>query len=174
MTPPTPFTYRLEAPADDAAIEAIHAEAFGPGRFARAAFRLREGVPHDPALSFVAEAGGRVVASVRLTAIQIGGKRALLLGPLAVAADFTGQGAGRELVRMSLEAARAGGHRAVMLVGDLPYYGPLGFVQTPRYAITLPGPVDPDRVLVAPLVPDALDGLVGKAERVLAPTPAAG
>ena len=44
----SPFAYRLEQPADNDEIEALHAEAFGPGRFARAAFRLREDVPHDP------------------------------------------------------------------------------------------------------------------------------
>ena len=35
-----------------------------------------------------------------------------------------------------------------------------------REAITLPAPVDPDRVLVAGLTADALDGLAGKAERI--------
>jgi predicted N-acetyltransferase YhbS len=158
-----PFTYRPERPADDAAIEAIHDEAFGPGRYARAAFRLREGVPHDPALSFVAEAGGRLVASVRLTPIRIGGRPAMLLGPLAVVPEFKGRGAGKRLVTIALEAARASGHAVVMLVGDEPYYGPLGFVRLPRYQVTLPAPADPDRVLFAGLVPGALDGLAGAA-----------
>lgn len=158
-----PFTYRLETPADDPLIEAIHADAFGPGRFARAAFRLREGVPHDPTLSFVAHAGDRLIASVRLTPIRIGDRPALLLGPLAVVPEFKGRGAGKRLVRIALDAARAAGHAAVLLVGDEPYYGPLGFVRLPRYAITLPAPADPDRVLVAGLMPGALDGLAGAA-----------
>ena len=37
-------------------IEAINEEAFGPGRFARAAYRIREGGPHERDLSFVAVA----------------------------------------------------------------------------------------------------------------------
>lgn len=162
----SPFTYRLEQPADHDEIETLHAEAFGPGRFARAAFRLREDVPHDPRLSFVALAGDAFVASVRLTPIRIGGRPALLLGPLAVKPPWKGRGAGKQLVRIALEAARAQGHRVAMLVGDEPYYGSLGFVRLARDAITLPAPVDPDRVLVAGLTPDALVGLGGAAERV--------
>lgn len=161
----SPFTYRLEEPADDPAIESLHAEAFGPGRFARAAYRLREGVAHDPALSFVAHSGDGMIASVRMTPIEIGGRPALLLGPLVVLPAFKGQGAGRALVRMSVGAATDAGHGVVMLVGDLDYYGPLGFSRLRRYQIVLPGPVDPDRVLVAGLVEGALEELEGTATR---------
>lgn len=164
----SPFTYRPEQPADNDYIEALHAEAFGPGRFARAAFRLREDVSHDPALSFVALSGEGLVASVRLTPIRIGERPALLLGPLAVKPPHKGRGAGKQLVRIALQAAREAGHRVVLLVGDEPYYGPLGFVRLQRDAITLPAPVDPDRVLVAGLTEDALEGLGGTAERVTA------
>ena len=45
---------RAETPCDDDAVEQLAADAFGPGRFARAAFRLREGVEHEHQLSFVA------------------------------------------------------------------------------------------------------------------------
>jgi len=161
------FNYRLEHPNDEPAIEALHAEAFGPGRFARAAYRLREGVAHDPGLSFVAHDGERMIASVRMTEIAIGGRPVLLLGPLVVLPDYKGQGAGRSLVRMAVAAAGETGHEVVMLVGDLDYYGPLGFSQLPRYQVTLPGPVDPDRVLVAGLVEDALEGLAGPATQRL-------
>lgn len=161
----SPFTYRLEQPDDEPEIEALHSDAFGPGRFARAAFRLREGVAHDPRLSFLAHAGNRLVASVRLTPIDIGGRPALLLGPLVVLADYKGRGAGKTLVRTALNAAREAGHRIVMLVGDEEYYGPLGFSRLARYAITLPGPVDPDRVLVAGLGAGALEGLAGRATK---------
>lgn len=161
-----PFAYRHETPADAAAIAELHDAVFGPGAYARAAYRLREGVPHDPALSFVAMVGQRLVASVRLTPIAIGGRPALLLGPLAVDPEFKGRGGGKALVRMSVAAARDAGHGVVMLVGDEPYYGPLGFTRLAPYAITLPGPVDPVRVLVAGLTEGALDGLSGRAERV--------
>jgi predicted N-acetyltransferase YhbS len=160
------FTYRRELPEDASVIEALHAEVFGPGRFARAAFRLREGVPHHPDVSFVALNGGRVVASVRLTPIRIGTVPALLLGPLVVAPEFKGKGAGKALVRLSLETAKSAGHRLVLLVGDERYYGPLGFARLPPYAVTLPGPVDPARVLVASLAPNAAVGLHGRVRSV--------
>lgn len=166
-----PFTFRLEEPGDDAEIETLHSNVFGPGRFARAAYRLREGVRHEPDLSFVSHAGQELVASVRLTRIAIGGRPALLLGPLVVKPEFKGQGAGKALVRMAVAAARSGGHRVVLLVGDEPYYGPLGFVGLKPYAITLPAPVDPNRVLVAGLMEGALEGLSGPATRSERKTP---
>ena len=159
-----PFLIRAECAADNDCVEALLDIAFGPGRFAKTAYRLREGVPHDPALSFVALAGSRLVGSVRLTPIVIGAARALLLGPLAVHPDFEGRGAGRALVRTSLEAARERGHGIVMLVGDPPYYGPLGFEPGPIGQVTLPGPVDPRRILVATLQPGAV--AAGAARRI--------
>ncbi len=159
------FTYRQEQPDDTATIEALHADAFGPGRFTRAAYRLREGAPHDPTLSFVAPAGERMVASVRMTAITVGDRPALLLGPLVVLPDYKGQGAGRALVRMAVAAAQHAGHSIVILVGDEAYYGPLGFKRLKPYQITLPGPVDPFRVLAAELAKGALEGLSGAAKR---------
>jgi predicted N-acetyltransferase YhbS len=157
----SPFSYRLEQPADASEIDTLHAEVFGPGRFARSAYRLREGVAYDPRLSFVACAGDRLIASVRLTPIRIGGRPGLLLGPLVVRPEFKGQGAGKTLVKIALEAAKAAGHAVVLLVGDEPYYGSLGFTRLAPYALTLPGPVDPQRVLVAGLSEGALDGLSG-------------
>lgn len=162
-----PYSIRLEKPADAAAIEALNDIAFGPGRHVRSAYRLRDGVAHDPTLSFVGEVKGTVMGSVRLTPIRIGGKAGLLLGPLAVAPEWTGQGCGRTLVRTAIDGARKAGHALILLVGDEPYYGPLGFKRTTRGAVTMPGPVDPDRVLVAELKPGAADGLAGPAERAL-------
>jgi predicted N-acetyltransferase YhbS len=159
------FDIRPIDPADDAIVDALHEIAFGPGRFTRTAYRLREGVPPDPRLSFAAVAGGALVGSVWMTPIRIGARPALLLGPLAVRPDWSGRGVGRALVRRALDAARADEHKLVMLVGDLPYYGPLGFQQVAPGTITLPGPVDPARILVAPLAPDALDGVSGRATR---------
>ena len=159
------FTYRLELPNDSAVVEALHIEVFGPGRFARAAYRLREGIPHDPMLSFVAQADKDLIASVRLTPIVIGDRPALLLGPLVVAPSVKGQGAGKNLVRIAVKAAREADHKLVMLVGDEDYYRSLGFHRLDAYAILLPAPVDPERVLVACLVDGALDGLHGSVTR---------
>lgn len=162
------LTYAQEDPAHDPEIEAINAAAFGPGRFTRAAYRIREGGPHDRALSFVALHGGIVVGSVRMTHVVIGTTPALLLGPLAVSAEWKNRGIGRALMRMTMEAARLAGHRLVVLVGDEPYYGPFGFRKVESGKILMPTPVDPNRMLACELVPRALEnvsGLVRHADR---------
>lgn len=154
-------TYMPEAPAHDPEIDAINEEAFGPGRFTRAAYKIREGGQHDRALSFVALHDGIVIASVRMTPIAAGKGRALLLGPLAVRPAFKNIGIGRKLVAMALEAARQGGVPCVVLVGDEPYYGPLGFRLIPRGQITMPRPVDLNRLLAVEFQPGAVAALNG-------------
>ena len=54
----------VPAPADDDTIEALAEAAFGPGRFARAAFRLREGVEAEDSLSFVATDGEKIISTL--------------------------------------------------------------------------------------------------------------
>ena len=157
---------RSEQPSDAAAIEALQHLAFGPGAYARAAFRVREQAPHEPALSFVAELNGMLVGSVRFTPIIIGDRSGLLLGPLVVAPSYKGLGYGKALMRHSVEAARQAGHGFVVLVGDLPYYWPFGFRQLPPKQVTMPGPVDPARLLVAELKPGAAEGLRGQVRGV--------
>ncbi|MGF7005373.1 GNAT family N-acetyltransferase [Aminobacter sp. BE322] len=155
-------TYLPEAPAHDLEIDEINAEAFGPGRFARAAYKIREGGPHDRSLSFVAMHGGQVIASVRMTPIAAGAGRAQMLGPLAVRPDFKNMGIGRKLVAMALGAAAKAGEPAVVLVGDEPYYGPLGFARIPRGQIEMPRPVDLNRLLAHEIVPGAVAELTGE------------
>jgi predicted N-acetyltransferase YhbS len=164
-------TNRPVTPADLPAIAALHDEAFGPGRFARTAYRVREGraagmSPISPYCR-LAMIGDRLMAAVQLTEITVGGKGgALLLGPLVVATDATGQGFGRALVAEALEAAKTGGVRLVILIGDEPYYGRFGFKPVPPGRITLPGPANPARILAAELDPGALadyQGLVAAA-----------
>lgn len=155
--------YLPETPAYDPEIEHINEEAFGPGRFARAAYKIREGGPHERQLSFVAhhrEHG--VVASVRMTRIAAGEGRALLLGPLAVRPAFKNLGIGRRLVGVALEAAARAGCGAVVLVGDHPYYGPLGFAKVPKGQISMPRPVDLDRLLAHEIVPGTIARLTGE------------
>lgn len=143
------FVYLTEDASHDAAILHINEEAFGPGRFTRAAERIREQGPHDRRLSFICADRGEVIASVRMTPVLAGDTPGHLLGPLAVRPSHKNRGVGRELVRIAVDAARRGGSHAVILIGDPPYYRPLGFLPTKPGALILPGPVDPHRVLAA-------------------------
>lgn len=143
------ITVRHATHDDDSWVELLQALAFGPGRYARAAFRVRERFPVDPTLSLIAEIGHVRVSSVLMTPISVGGISGYLLGPLATDPAYRNRGAGKLLVReVTRRALERDGVRFVMLVGDPPYYGPLGFAPTSQGAITFPGPVDPARVLV--------------------------
>ena len=51
--------------------------------------------------------------------------------------------------------AKHDGLRLAVLVGDEPYYARFGFKRVAPGAITLPGPVDPARLLAAELEPGA-------------------
>lgn len=153
--------YLTEDASHDAAIEIINEEAFGPGRFARAAARIREQGPHDLSLSFICADDGETIASVRMTAVRAGGVNGHLLGPLAVRPSHKNRGIGRELVRIAIDAARRAGSQAVILVGDPPYYMPLGFEKVAYGALEFPGPVDPARVLVVPIADDVHARLKG-------------
>jgi predicted N-acetyltransferase YhbS len=115
-------------PADLARISTLHGRVFGPGRFARAAYRVREGKSLSSKFCRLAERDGRLIATLRLTEVAIGGLHGpALLGPLAVDPEFAGQGFGRRLVSEALEDMKAAGVSLVVLVGDEPYYGRFGF-----------------------------------------------
>lgn len=151
------FHIRLETDGEAEVLSQLSAEAFGPGRFARSAYRVREGIPPVAALSLVGWRDGRVVGGIRFTAISIGEEdNAALLGPLVVDPAEKGNGFGRALVEEGLARARAEGFALVLLVGDMPYYGRFGFSPVRAGQITLPGPVDPARLLALELIPGAL------------------
>lgn len=156
-----PLVISREEPSDAEAIERLHERAFGPGRFARTAFRLREGAAARPDLCFTAHVGTYLVGSIRLSPVTMGGAPGLVLGPIAVEPAFTSRGIGFDLITASLEAAREKGDRRVILVGDEPYYRRSGFTQVPKGRLALPGPVDPERLLWLELEPGAFGGISG-------------
>ena len=152
----------LPETADDAvAIDRLHERTFGPGRFARSAYRIREGRGHLLTLSFTARIGTLLVGSVRLTPICIGETPALMLGPLTVEPPFRERGVGGTLIKSALKASKDKGYTLVVLVGDEPYYAKSGFKKIPKGLVKMPGPVDPARLLVAELTPGAFAGVKG-------------
>ena len=152
----------LPETADDAlAVERLHERTFGPGRYAKSAYRIREGRGHVHALSFTARIGSLLVGSLRLTPISIGKTPALLLGPLTVEPPFRTRGVGSALIKRALKDAKAAGHALVVLVGDEPFYVKSGFKRIPKGQVKMPGPVDPARLLVAELKAGAFEGVSG-------------
>ena len=156
-------TLTPERQADGDAVDALIDRAFGPGRYAKAAERLREGREPLRDLSFVAWKGDAIIGCVRLYAITIGGTPALLLGPFAVEDAQRSQGLGAKLIRRACDAAAAAGHSVILLVGDEPFFAPLGYARGPALGVIMPGPVDLRRVLAMALKPGAADMLAGKA-----------
>lgn len=157
-----PIATRRALPEDFAEIADLHERVFGPGRFARTAYRVREDTAPVSRWCWVAVIGSDVIASLRMTEITIGGRTgALLLGPLAVDQDYARQGFGKRLIGEAIEAARADNFAIIVLVGDMPYYGRFGFNPVPPGQIVLPGPVDQTRILATELQDGAASTYTG-------------
>src|SRR5580658_386122 len=83
-----------ERPQDASLVDGLIDRAFGPGRFAKTAERLREGQVPDLALSFVAWLDGQAVGCVRQWRVLIGEAPAVFLGPIAVEEERRREGLG--------------------------------------------------------------------------------
>jgi predicted N-acetyltransferase YhbS len=154
---------RLQTPDDFSVLTQLNEASFGPGRFARTAYRVREGAAAEPRLNLCAVKEGAIIGAVQFTPVTIGGTRgALLLGPLVIEEAHKNQGHGLRLMLEGLRRARELGYKLVILVGDLPYYARAGFAVAPLDQMAMPGPVDPARLLYAELEPGALKLYAGR------------
>ncbi|MCY3879178.1 MAG: N-acetyltransferase [Rhodobacteraceae bacterium] len=140
------FRLQCEAEEERWEVEALFDSAFGPGRIALSAYRLREGVPPVAELSLTARDEFRTLCgAIRFWPFLVDEEPALLLGPVAVHPTRQGEGLGGLLIRDGVDRARDLGWRDVFLIGDQPYYGRFGFSQV--QGITFPPPTDPARIL---------------------------
>ena len=166
------ISIRKDRPPDVAALEALLDQAFGKNRRRKSSQRLRDGRLPAEGLAFVAAEDTRIVGTARLWDIGCGnGEPALLLGPVAVAADCRNRGIGTALVRHAIAAARRLGHRAIILVGDAPYYGRFGFSADLTAPLRMPGPFERHRLLAIELVPGVLTGARGSLRATGRPIP---
>ena len=156
------FTLSAEEPEDWWEVEALYDTCFAPGRQALSSYRLRSGPPVAALCQVVRDEAGQVGAAIRYWPVQVGGQRALLLGPIAVHPTAQGEGLGGMLIRETLSMAAQQGEARVLLVGDAPYYGRFGFERLG--GVEMPRPTNPDRVLGRALVNGAWDGLRGAVE----------
>ena len=156
-----PFAIRAERSSDVVAREALLDACFGANRLNRTCQRLRDGRAPAEGLALSAVARGKLVGTVRLWHVSVGGLPALMLGPLAVDADSRKFGVGAALMAHALAVAKQRGHGAVILLGDAPYYARFGFSAEKTGELSLPGPFERDRLLGLGLRDGALDGTWG-------------
>ncbi len=131
---------RPETPADYAAIAGVHVRAFGQRAGEALIVALhRQRAAFDPALSLVAEAGGRVVGhalfsprTIRLLGASV---RAVNLAPLAVDPAHQGRGIGGRLIEEGHAVARAMGYALCFLLGHATYYPRFGY-RTRAYGVS--------------------------------------
>ncbi|MBS0333712.1 MAG: N-acetyltransferase [Proteobacteria bacterium] len=146
-----------ERPQDGPQVDALIERAFGPGRYAKASERVREFAEFAPELSVCAWSNGRLLGCARMWRVQAGGVPVTFLGPFAVEQGERSAGFGARMIARACEAAAAAGETHVVLVGDEAYFSRVGFAKAGGRKVTLPGPVDPARVLVRALTPDAVE-----------------
>ena len=131
--------------ADD--VEALLDEAFGADRLQRTAYLLRKAMPVIQHLSFAVTDDGLVSGSIQCWPVAVADAPLILVGPVAVAPDRQGQGFGHRLMNAMLRAVRPG-DAPMVLIGDPEYYGRFGFDTAGTGGWTLPGPWEPQRLLL--------------------------
>lgn len=137
------------------AVERLLDAAFGPDRFGRTAYRLRDGVAMIDALSFGAVDAGVLIGSIQSWPVQLvpdADARAavplVMVGPVAVDPAHQGRGLGKRLVEAVLARAENNADGALMMIGDPEYYGRFfGFTADATGGWRLPGPWEPRRLL---------------------------
>ena len=158
------FAIMHEQASDMSEREALLDRAMGEGRKRKSSEQLRRGRLPAEGLAFVARGtDGAVIGTVRLWDVVLGegGRKALLLGPLAVDPSLKAAGVGSALMRRAIAEALRLGHAAILLVGDAPYYARFGFSSALTGNLSMPGPYERDRFLALELRKGALEGASG-------------
>ena len=134
---------------DDTVIEELLHGTFGPGRFARSVYRLREKVQYNEDYSYVYETNRKIIASISFCQTSINKTyKGLLLGPLAVEPNHVGKGYGKKLVQYSLDLiSKNNEFYFITVVGDYNYYKEFGFNKI-NIDFRFYGPVNKDKVLI--------------------------
>ena len=138
---------RKEQEIDNTEINILYTNSFGPGRYAKSAFRYREKYDHLIDISQVLICHNKLIGSVRFWNILVNNKKSLLLGPIVMHRDYRGQGFGKRLLKDSILNCKNLGHNLIILVGDLSYYSKIGFKRIGQKKILFEGPVNYERVL---------------------------
>lgn len=153
---------RPREPADSDEVEALVARCFPPERRRRTAALLRDRSAPLAGLAFVAVDGARILGAVACHPVTWESpanvrRDLVLLGPLVSDPDRRGEGIGLALMARVVGALDRLGLDS-MLIGDAPYYARFGYAAEATAGWDLPGPVEPERLLLRARDPAAWRG----------------
>ena len=157
------------AEVDSVLVEQLLDHAFGEGRQARTAYKVREGTEYLPALSFAAlDEDELLTGTIQVWPVALtdpDGRRhpMLMVGPVAVVPQKQGEGYGRALMAAMASALDPSAPLPQVLIGDPEYYERFGFHGAQTQGWALPGPYEKHRLLVRCINPAILptDGMLG-------------
>ncbi len=128
-------------------IEHLLDDAFGIDRHKKTAYLLRQGMHVIDNLSFAIFDQQTLVGSIQCWPVAVDTSPLILVGPVAVTPSRQNVGLGRRLLTAVLAPVTHIDPPMVM-VGDPEYYGRFGFVADETGGWTLPGPWEPERLLL--------------------------
>ena len=124
-------------------------QSFGPGRFARSVYRLREIKGRETDFSYVNEKNNEILSSIQYFQTYLNQDLlGLLLGPLAVEPKYRGQGFGVALVEHTIQIIKKEtNYDFILVIGDNEYYKKFGFEKI-NCDLNFFGPVNINKVLI--------------------------
>ena len=127
-------------------------KSFGPGRFARSVYRLREKNDRDTEFSYIYELNNQILSSISYYKTFLNNDiNGLLLGPLAVDPEHRGKGYGVELVKYTIALIKKTmAYDFILVIGYYHYYEKFGFKKI-NNTFSFYGPVNSEKVLILPL-----------------------
>jgi len=133
---------------NDKIIKLLH-KSFGPGRFARSVYRLREKNDRDTEFSYIYELNNQILSSISYYKTYLNNDiNGLLLGPLAVDPEHRGKGYGVELVKYTIALIKKTmAYDFILVIGDYHYYEKFGFKKI-NNTFSFYGPVNSEKVLI--------------------------
>ena len=136
---------------NDKIIKLLH-KSFGPGRFARSVYRLREKNDRDTEFSYIYELNNQILSSISYYKTFLNNDiNGLLLGPLAVDPEHRGKGYGVELVKYTIALIKKTmAYDFILVIGDYHYYEKFGFKRIDN-TFSFYGPVNSEKVLILPI-----------------------
>lgn len=154
---------REERPGDEAAVRAVHDEAFGQELEGRVVDALRAN--RATRLSLVATRNDQIIGHIMYSPATIDGRiEGAALGPMAVLPDAQGQGIGSRLIEFGNSHLKESGCPFIVVLGHAGYYPRFGFRPASTRGIRCEWEVPDEAFMILALDENSLDGVTGTAK----------